>query len=200
MSGDRAVTGAQMGDKAASPKLGSGAKKTILAVIVIAAVLPALVYLFLQSGSRETGKVIGVGDRAPDFTLAGLDGKQVKLSDLRGRIVVVHFWATWCPPCVEELPSVDALSRALPSRDFQILAVSVDQGGAQAVSSFLQRNRLALPALLDSDHAVASQYGTFKFPETYVVGRDGVVKYKVIGPADWNNPATLQALQQMALQ
>ena len=188
-----------MGTEAGDTKVGSKAKKTILLVILIAAVLPVLVYLFLQGGPRES-KVIGVGDRAPEFSLAGLDGKQVRLSDLRGKIVLVHFWATWCPPCVEELPTLDAVSRELPGSDFQVLAVSVDQGGAQTVGSFLQRNRLALPVLLDTDHAVSSTYGTFKFPETYVVGRDGIVKYKIIGPADWKDRSTLQALQQLAAQ
>jgi cytochrome c biogenesis protein CcmG, thiol:disulfide interchange protein DsbE len=188
-----------MGQEAAPTKVSSAAKKTILLVILVAAVLPALVYLFLQAGSRES-KVIGVGDRAPEFSLKGLDGNQVRLSDLRGKIVMVHFWATWCPPCVEELPTLDTISRALPARDFQVLAVSVDEGGAPAVGSFLQRNRLVLPVLLDPDHAVSSRYGTFKFPETYLVGRDGIVKYKIIGPRDWNDPAALQALQQLAAQ
>jgi peroxiredoxin len=188
-----------MGQETASPKLGSAAKKAILVVIVVAAVLPALVYLLLQGGSQEP-KVIGVGDRAPDFALAGLDGKQVRLSDLRGKVVIVHFWATWCPPCVEEIPTIAAVSRELSARDFEVLAVSVDEGGGPAVASFLQRSRLALPVLLDSDHAVASRYGTFKFPETYLVGRDGIVKYKIIGPRDWNDPSALQALQQMAMQ
>lgn len=188
-----------MGTVAGGAKIGSKAKKTILLVVLVAAVLPALVYLFLQSGPRES-KVIGVGDRAPEFSLPGLDGRQVRLSDLRGKVVLVHFWATWCPPCVEELPTLDEVSRVLPAGDFQVLAVSVDQGGAQTVGSFLQRNRLTLPVLLDTDHAVTSRYGTFKFPETYVVGRDGNVKYKIIGPADWKNPSTLQALQQLAAQ
>jgi peroxiredoxin len=188
-----------MSTVARDTKVGSKTKKTILLVLLVAVVLPVLVYLLLQSGPRES-KVIGVGDRAPEFALAGLDGRQVRLSDLRGKIVLVHFWATWCPPCVEELPALDAVSRMLPGNDFQVLAVSVDAGGAQTVGPFLQRNRLTLPVLLDTNHAVTGRYGTFKFPETYVVGRDGIVKYKIIGPADWKNRSTLQALQQLAAQ
>ncbi len=190
-----------MNNRAEQAGAGSGMKKAVLLVIVLAAVIPALLYFLSRpKEATEPGepKVIGVGDTAPEFALAGLDGKQVHLSDLRGKIVIVHFWATWCPPCVEEMPTLNKIARALPARDFQILAVSVDEGGASAVGSFMERNRLSLPVLLDSDHAVSSRYGTFKFPETYIVGRDGVVKYKVIGPQDWNDPAAIQTLQRLA--
>jgi cytochrome c biogenesis protein CcmG/thiol:disulfide interchange protein DsbE len=170
-------------------------KNFVLIIFIAAAVL--LVVSLIPKGQRGL-RIIGEGDRAPDFSLTALDGKQVSLPDLRGKIVMVHFWATWCPPCVDEIPTIDKLYRTLSGKDFAILAVSVDEGGAGAVASFMQRNGLALPALIDPAGSVAKRYGTFKFPETYIIDRAGIVKYKVIGPRDWSDAATVKALQEMA--
>jgi peroxiredoxin len=128
------------------------------------------------------------GDRAPEFRLTTLDGRTIDLSAFRGKVVMVHFWATWCPPCVEEMPTLERLYRTMLGQDFELLAVSVDENGAQSVRPFMQRNRLSLPVLLDQRHAVADQYGTFKFPETYLVDREGVIRKKIIGAADWTRP------------
>jgi len=172
----------------------SVAKKNILLVILIAAAGLFLLFLFAKEGSRSI-KIIHEGDRAPEFRLQALDGRAVSLADFRGKVVMVHFWATWCPPCVEEMPTLEQLYRLSGSTDFEILAVSVDEGGAGAVAEFMQRNGLSLLALLDPGRSVAGLYGTFKFPETYIVDRRGVVKYKVIGPRDWTAPANLNVIR-----
>ena len=174
----------------------SGMKKATL--IGIIAVLAAIGFLFFygqNSGKRV--KIIREGDRAPEFRLSALDGKAVSLSSHRGKVVMVHFWATWCPPCVEELPTLERLYRAYYGKDLEILAVSVDEGGAGAVGQFMQRNRFALPVLLNPDQSVARQYGTFKFPETYLIDRDGIVRKKVIGAADWMSPTAQEIIQTM---
>lgn len=185
-----------MNQQPAAGTMSPAAKKSVVLLILIVSVALLLLFVFAKGGSKST-KIIAEGDRAPEFTLSSLDGKQVSLSDFRGKIVMLHFWATWCPPCVEEIPTIDKLYNGLVGKDFQILAVSVDEGGAERVSSFLQRNRLALPVLLDPGHSIASLYGTFKFPETYVIDRNGIVKYKVIGARDWTDPVTIRALQDM---
>ncbi len=182
-------------------RVGSGTKKIVLIVILLAAVLPVLFFIFSTPREEKTTQEpqsVGVGDKAPDFVLTGLDGRQVHLADLAGKIVILHFWATWCPPCVEEMPTLNKIAAQLPSADFALLAASVDDGGAAAVSSFMQRNRLSMPVFLDQNHSVSSRYGTFKFPETYLIGRDGLVKYKIIGPRDWTDPETLNALKELA--
>ncbi len=176
--------------------MSSGAKKGIVLAIFIAAGVLFLLILFAKTGPRGS-KIIQEGDAAPGFQLTSLDGKQISLSDFRGKIVMVHFWATWCPPCVEEIPTLDRLYHNLADKDFVLLAVSVDEGGAGAVSSFLQRNRLTLPVLLDPSHSVSSLYGTFKFPETYLVDRNGKVRYKVIGPQDWTAPESIRVISDM---
>ena len=176
-------------------KSNSTKQVVFLAVLVLCAVLFVAGYVVLSRPS--TKKIITSGDRAPDFQLPDLNGQAVTLSALRGKVVMVHFWATWCPPCVEEIPTLAKLYRQFTGKDFIMLAVSVDEGGAGAVTAFMQRNRLDLPVLLDPDRATAASYGTFKFPETYIVDREGTVRYKMIGARDWTDPAAVQIVQNI---
>ncbi|MGE5173896.1 MAG: peroxiredoxin family protein [Betaproteobacteria bacterium] len=171
--------------------------KHIVFLVVIVLLVSLFVVGYIIKDRRGERKIITNGDRAPEFSLPAPDGHVVNLSDFRGKVVMVHFWATWCPPCVDELPTLAMLNQEFTNRDFVMLAVSVDEGGATAVTSFLQRNGLNVPVLLDPDRATAGRYGTFKFPETYVVNREGIVKYKVIGPRDWRDPAAIQALRDL---
>lgn len=185
-----------MSNQRGTGAISTAAKRSIVLAILLAAAV--LLFLLLVSKERPRAtKVIHEGDQAPEFRLSALDGKQAGLSDYRGKVVMVHFWATWCPPCVEELPTLERMYRSLSGKDFELLAVSVDEGGAGTVASFLQRNRLALPVLLNPGGSVAKSYGTFKFPETYLLDRSGIVRYKVIGPADWSLPANIKAIRDM---
>lgn len=171
-------------------------KKNALIVIIAAlAVVGALFFVGQNSGQRT--RIVREGDPAPEFRLSSLDGKAVDLSSLRGKVVMVHFWATWCPPCVEELPTLERLYRTHFGKDLEILAVSVDEGGAGAVVPFMQKNRFALPILLNPDQSVSRSYGTFKFPETYLVDREGVVRKKVIGAVDWMSPTAQEIIQAL---
>ncbi len=170
--------------------------KKIAAVVVVGVVVIAAVVLF--AGRQGGGpRLVRVGDAAPDFRLQTLDGRNVSLAELRGKVVMVHFWATWCPPCVEEIPSIDRLTRSLAGQDVAVLAVSVDEGGAPAVSDFLKKQGLSLPVLLNPDRSVATAYGTLKFPETYLLDRNGVVRYKIIGAANWDSPDAVQAIREL---
>jgi peroxiredoxin len=168
------------------------------ALVVIIAVLVTAGLLFFagrQRGGRHA--VMQEGDQAPDFRLTALDGRTVSLSALRGKVVMVHFWATWCPPCVEEMPTLERLYRAMFGQEFELLAVSVDEGGAPAVGAFLKKNRLTLPVLLNPDRSVAALYGTLKFPETYLVDREGFVRKKIIGAADWTRPEAIGLIAEL---
>jgi len=170
-------------------------KNALVVIIVVLAAVGALFFFGQNSGQRV--RIIQEGDRAPEFQLPSLDGRTVNLSSYRGKVVMVHFWATWCPPCVEEIPTLERLYRAYFGRGLEILAVSVDEGGAGAVGQFMQKNRFALPVLLNSDQSVSRAYGTFKFPETYLVDREGVVRRKIIGAADWMSPAAQEIIQAL---
>jgi peroxiredoxin len=174
----------------------SAAKKSVLLLFILIAVTALFLFVFVPK-QRSGPRIIGQGDRAPEFRLPKLNGGEVSLSEFKGKVVMVHFWATWCPPCVEEIPAIGKLYRDLSGKDFEILAVSVDEGGAGTISAFVQQNKLELPVLLDPARSVSGLYGTFKFPETYILDRNGIVKFKAIGPREWNDPSVVKALQDL---
>ncbi|NTW66539.1 MAG: TlpA family protein disulfide reductase [Nitrospirae bacterium] len=171
-------------------------KKNALIIVIAVLAVVGVLFLFGQNGGQRV-RIVQEGDRAPEFQLPSLDGRTVNLSSYRGKVVMVHFWATWCPPCVEEIPTLERLYRSSFGKDLEILAVSVDEGGAGAVGQFMQKNRFALPVLLNPDQSVSRSYGTLKFPETYLVDREGIVRRKIIGAADWMSPAAQLVIQAM---
>ena len=177
---------------------GTTKKIAFLAVLIVLIALFVAGYLVMNRTTENSGnKIITSGDHAPEFRLQKFDGGSVSLADLRGKVVMVHFWATWCPPCVEELPILDRLHRSPLGKEFEMLAVNEDEGGAGALDSFIKQNRVSIPVLLDTGSEVARSYGTFKLPETYIVDRQGVVRAKAIGPWDWNDPANIQVLRNI---
>lgn len=129
-----------------------------------------------------------IGQTAPDFTLTGLDGRPVTLSALRGKVVVVSFWATWCPPCRQEMPSMELLHQELADEGLVILAVNVEKQGRQTVAKFFQTLDVTFPVVIDEEESVQNLYGVSKFPESFVVGKDGVITEKIIGAIDWMDP------------
>lgn len=164
-------------------------KRWILAVFMLAA--------FAASGCTKHDAPAVEGKAAPDFTLNDLSGRPVQLSALKGKVVLLNFWATWCPPCREEIPSMIRLNQAMQGKAFQMLAVSIDEGGREAVDSFFKRGGAALPALLDTDGKVARRYGTTGVPETFIIDAEGVIRKKVIGAMDWSSPEVLSALDDI---
>ncbi len=164
---------------------------------VIGAVVIAVALLALLDGG-STSPAIGRGRRAPDFELPRLGGEaSVRLSALRGSVVLVNFWATWCKPCEDEMPAMERLYRALRPDGFELLAVSVDDE-AEAVAEFQQRLGLSFPILLDPRKDVASGlYHTFRFPESLLIGRDGVVVERYIGPKDWDADAYSERIRRL---
>ncbi len=154
-----------------------------------------LVIAVAASGCSKKEVPAQEGAAAPDFTLQDLSGKQVQLSSLKGKVVLVNFWATWCPPCREEIPSMVKLNQVMQGKNFQMLAISVDEGGKQAVQEFFRQNGVSLPALFDTDGSVSRRYGTTGVPETFIVDGKGVIRKKVIGGVDWSAPEVLQYLE-----
>ena len=177
-------------------KNGNGKQQVFLWIFIGIIVLIVAGYVLMARGPVRN-KIITNGDRAPEFRLQSSDGRLVSLSGLKGKVVMVHFWATWCPPCVEEIPTLDKLYRELIGQDFEMLAISVDEGGMSAVAPFMQKNRLNVPVFFDPRREIAGLYGTFKFPETYILDRLGVVRHKVIGPTDWTSPENKKILHDI---
>lgn len=134
-----------------------------------------------------------VGRPAPDFTVADSAGK-VHLAALRGRIVILNFWATWCAPCREELPSLLAMQQQMPG--VTVLAVSLDEDEA-LYRQFLAENHVNLLTVRDPDQKANAFYGTFQYPETYVIDRKGIIRRKFIGAQDWTSPEILGYLRKL---
>jgi peroxiredoxin len=134
------------------------------------------------SGSRPPR----VGEAAPDFSIQD-SSKTVALHDLKGDVVVLNFWATWCGPCVEEVPSLVAMQRELKDKGVKVLAVSIDID-QKAYEKFLRDHGVDLLTVRDPDQKASTIYGSFKWPETYIIDRKGIVRRKFIGPVDWTHP------------
>jgi peroxiredoxin len=152
--------------------------------------------LWVVFGSERPAGPVGEGHPAPDFTLRTLDGEPVSLGSLRGRVVLLNFWATWCKPCEDEMPAMQRLHAALGGTDFELLAVSVDAGDEE-VRAFRDRLGLSFPILRDPDQRVAASYQTFRFPESWLIDRNGVVVARYIGPREWDAPLYLERVQKL---
>lgn len=157
-------------------------------LVVFILVLAGAVYIY--TNLPNTTAVV-VGDLAPDFQLEDTSGKPVSLASLRGKVVIVNFWATWCPPCIEEMPSMERLNKAMAGDDFVMLAINTEQNGRSVVPGFLKRTPHTFQILYDDQAVVQTRYGVYKFPESFILRKDGSVAEKIIGPIDWSSPQTI---------
>ncbi len=134
---------------------------------------------------------------APDFAVPDLSGQAVRLSAHRGEVVLVNIWATWCPPCREEMPSMERLHQRLKDRGFTLLAVSQDESGVDAVRSFVDQMKVTFPVLIDPQGDVGRKYGVWGFPESFLVDREGHIVERVIGPRDWAAPDQIARVEAL---
>ena len=161
----------------------------ITAVLVLAGLCWVVV-----DGMRE--RIVAAGDKAPQFKVTTDAGRNVSRSEFGGKLLVLNFWATWCPPCIEEFPSLDAMARDLSAKGVVVLGVSVDQN-PQSYRRFLERTKPSFETARDPEADVSAEYGTFKFPETYVIDSTGKVRMKYIGPRDWNDPQIRREIESL---
>jgi peroxiredoxin len=138
--------------------------------------------------AHNPGPPLELGREAPGFRLPTLGGGEAELSSWRGRVVVLNFWATWCPPCVAEMPSLERLHRALGPEGLAVVTVSTDED-EEAVEAFVRRHGLTLPVLLDPAGRVAAQaYRVSSYPQSFVLDRHGVLLGHYEGPVEWDTP------------
>jgi len=168
-------------------------------LIVILGGLAILVFAFgmvwLQSSKYEP---LVVGMTAPNFSLPDLQGKTQRLTDYRGKVVFLNFWATWCKPCKEEMPSMQMLWDNLKNQDFMMLAVSMDRvTTTKDIPSFVETLKLSFPILTDSWGQTDKRYKLMGVPETYIIDQNGVLREKVIGPRDWTRRESIETIVQM---
>lgn len=162
-----------------------------IAVVVGIAVFAALLL------SEPPADPIRAGQAAPAFELPLLSGDaSISLASLRGRVVLLNFWATWCAPCEAEMPAMQRLHTALAGPEFELLAVSVDAGRDEVVQ-FQQRLALTFPIALDPEKRVSNLYQSYRYPESYLIDRDGRILSRYIGPRDWDSPAYVERIRRV---
>ena len=153
------------------------------------------VVLVFALPSYRQGEATVAGQTAKNFDME-LAGKPAKLSDLRGKVVVLNFWFASCPPCIEEAPALNKLQEHLAPRGGTVLGVSVDEESG-TYEQFLKEHNVNFPTWRDPSKKVANEYGTAIFPDTYIIGRDGKILRKIMGPQDWSSPEMLAYLDSV---
>jgi peroxiredoxin len=181
-------------------------KSKSLSVVGLVLVLAGVVFIAARalfpafsSNQDSNGEVpVAAGEMAADFKLPSLSGQPVTLSSLRGKVVFLNVWATWCGPCREEMPSMETLYEAFKDRqDFVILAVSQDRKGRVAVQPFVEKNHLHFDILLDPDNVVGDAYNVAGVPETFIIDRKGRIVAHHMGAFDWSQSDVRQALNEL---
>lgn len=171
-----------------------------LVIIFLIVILFGILILLQTKDSfynQSSGPQLEKGLPAPNFSLPDLDRKMVSLADYKGKVVLINIWATWCPPCVEEMPSMEKLYQELKGEGFEILAVSIDESGAKVVLPFMKKHKLSFPALTDSKGIIKRLYQTTGVPESFIIDKDGVLVEKVIGPRNWAIPEAIRFFRNL---
>jgi len=172
--------------------------------------LGALVWVACDAGSSDGHQENGhgqpvafrqarpeIGSPAPAFVLTDLHGTQQALQDYRGKVVLLNFWATWCGPCLVEMPSMERLYQELKEEDFAILAVSSDPQGREVTQPFVESQGLTFPILHDADYRVSGRYGVRTLPMSFIIDRNGTLTHRVFGARDWNSAEARTLLREL---
>ena len=160
------------------------------AIVVLAAAL-----VWVVSGTLQD-RVINAGDTAPDFKIVSDSGRTYTRKDFGGKLLVLNFWASWCEPCVQEVPSLAAFQRVMGPDGVVVLGVSIDTN-EKRYKQFVQRFRVNFPTARDPKADISSSYGTFQIPETYLIDSTGKVREKIISNQNWVDPQFLARVKSM---
>ena len=185
-------------------------KKTLLIVLAVAAIIAGTWYAdhatklsvtraSVKLGTAPAPHTALAGKPAPDLKFKDLNGKDVALSDLKGKVVFLNFWATWCPPCVEEAASLEALQKHIAPLGGTVLGVSIDDS-QPAYEDFLKQYGLTYPTFRDTTKKIPLTYGTVMYPDTYIIDRQGKLVRKIIGAQDWTSPQMTASVDAILAQ
>ena len=183
--------------EASSGKIESKKGSNLIAVLVVLAAVTVVLFFILSQKQRFTPVV--AGNKAPDFTLPDLKGNPVSLNGFKGKVVFLNFWATWCKPCEEEMPSMQLLYNALKSQNqpFEIVAVSIDSEGPEVVRKFIERYNITFTVLHDRNGRIKDTYKTTGVPETFIIDQRGIIAEKVWGPRDWRTRDSVKTIMDL---
>ena len=172
-----------------------GSSRLLILTVGTTILIAVFTLVWLQSAKYEP---LAVGKPAPDFSLADLNEKHYRLSDFRGKVVFLNFWATWCKPCREEMPSMEILNKNFEKDGLVILAVSIDRvTTTKDIPPFVKGMNLTFPVLVDSWGQTDKPYKRMGVPETFIIDQQGIIQEIVIGPRDWTRIDSLQVLTKL---
>ncbi|KPL02524.1 MAG: hypothetical protein AMJ73_08665 [candidate division Zixibacteria bacterium SM1_73] len=137
------------------------------------------------------------GFLAPQFSLYDLSGNLVRLADFRGKVVLLNFWATWCSPCRREIPSLERLYQSKKDQGFEIVAVNQERASASQIASFAQEYGMSFPILLSRRGDVGSKYWVRAIPTSFLLDKNGVIKWKIVGGREWESPYVVSRIDQL---
>jgi len=155
----------------------------------------ALLFTMWSAGCYTGSRPPHLGAAAKDFTVQDSD-HQVRLNQFRGQVVILNFWATWCPPCDQELPSLMDMQDRMRARGVVVVGVSIDVDG-DAYHRYLKQRNVNFVTVRDPEQKVAAMYGTSGWPESYIIDRQGVLRRKIVGPINWDSPDVVQFLNTL---
>lgn len=149
--------------------------------------------IYFKAGVKSINPEI----EAPDFTLPDLNGEELTLSTLRGRVVIINFWAHWCGPCIEEMPSIHSLYNQTKDQDIEVITINIGEG-IDIVQPYITDNSFKFTVLLDHKKEVANQYGVRSIPSTYIINKNGSIVAQKLGAYAWDNPQILEIINGLA--
>ncbi len=168
-------------------------KATVLLFVFVS----VLIFAIFLIERRDGYEVISIGKTAPDIELIGIDENKITLSDLRGNVVFINFWATWCESCVDEMPSIERLYRYFSENpDFKLVTIVYRDNGNNALN-YMKKNGYTFPIYLNPDGRAAKKFGITGVPESFIIDKKGILREKVIGPAKWDSPYVFEMFKTL---
>jgi peroxiredoxin len=137
-----------------------------------------------------------VGKGAPNFSLRNVEGQDVSLIDFKGKVVLLNFWASWCPPCRTELPRLNALKKSYEGKNFEIVAIATDRSSSPVID-FVKKHNITLPVLLDTDVKVSRKYKVFSLPTSFLINKRGIMVEKFIGELNLDSSALMEKIEEL---
>jgi peroxiredoxin len=186
-----------MADQATPPKSSGSWRVTLLWLAPVLALALILAYGWWTRPAPRPDFGPRVGEPLADFTLPEMNGEPVQLAALRGKVVFINVWTTWCPPCIEEMPTIQRLHERLHPKGLAVLAINMDALGRQTVEPFLDKRRLTFPVLLDPESQTERLYQTVGVPESFIVDKAGLLVEKIVGPRDWAHPEIIALFERL---
>lgn len=167
--------------------------KGLILIVIIALCLVA--WFFIKPGGKKYDEIASVGKPAPAFELKDTNGNPWKLSDLKGKVVFLNFWATWCTTCKAEMPHKEVLYQKMQGRPLQMLGILFRDNPAN-LSEYYKRQPVSIPTLISPKNEMAKLYGITGVPETFIIDKDGIVREKIVGPAEWDSPESIKIIEK----